>query len=289
MLHRHFKTILPLFVVLCAMTSGCSFFKDGSGLFGQRTQVIEGETRDLPPIPTSRDAMQLEVLLIERPIGDALLGDTFWNEVDQVGSLEPETRLALSRNGFRIGHTGSEPPRALEQMLELNSEAERTATPDQQKHLVGRRVVLASGSQTEVQAGSLFANCIVDLAGNDEAEAKEFKNARFLFRLKAERDQDGWARIEFAPEIHHGAYRLRRVAGSGGFQLKTAQDVYPLYDQRFSLMLNVGEMAIITTDGENSGSVGGHFFLGDGENARVQRVLVVRLSDMTKTDPVYAE
>ena len=53
----------------------------------------------------------------------------------------------------------------------------------------------------------------------------------------------------------------------------------------------VGEGGVIyrTTDGGNSSSVGEHFFLGDGENARVQRVLVVRLSNMTKTDPVYAE
>jgi hypothetical protein len=123
----------------------------------------------------------------------------------------------------------------------------------------------------------------------DGAEPKEFRDARFVFRVKAERDQDGWARIEFLPEIHHGEYRLRRVPGGVGFQLRTSQDVYPLYSQRFSLMLNVGEMAVITTDGENSASVGGHFFLGDGANARVQRVLVVRLSNMTKTDPVYAE
>jgi hypothetical protein len=287
---RHHQTAtLLLLCVLCAALCGCSFFKDGAGLFGQRSQVAEGESPQLPPIPTSRDAIQLEVLLIERPVGDALLGDTFWNEVDQVGSLEPETRLALSRNGFRIGHTGSEPPRALERMLELKSESAGGPKSDQQKNLIGRRIVLSSGGETEVQAGAIFSNCVVDIAGANKPESKEFQNARFVFRLKAERDQDGWARIEFLPEIHHGEYRLRRVPGGAGFQLRTSQDVYPLYSQRFSLMLNVGEMAVVTTDGENSSSVGGHFFLGDGENARVQRVLVVRLSNMTKTDPVYAE
>jgi hypothetical protein len=289
MSRHHQRAILFLLGVLCAVPCGCSFSRDGAGLFGQRSQVAGGQSRELPAIPTSRDAIQLEIMLIERPVGDTLLGDSFWNEVDQVGSLEPETRLALSRNGFRIGHTGSEPPRALERMLELKSEFASGPNGSPQKNLVGRRIVLASGGETEVQAGSLFSNCMVDIAGVDGVESKEFHDARFVFRVKAERDQDGWARIEFLPEIHHGAYRLRRVPGGVGFQLRTSQDVYPLYSERFSLMLNVGEMAILTTDGENSSSVGGHFFLGDGANARVQRVLIVRLAGMTKTDPVYSK
>ena len=281
--------ILFLSGILCAALCGCSLFQDGFGLFGQSNRFSGGGAKELPAIPTSRDAMQLEVMLIERPVGDPLLGDVLWNEVDQIGSLEAPTRLALSRNGFKIGHTSSEPPRALEEMLALSSESSARTVSNRDKKLVGRRIVLASGGETEVQAGSLFEQCAVAIADAEAAESKEYKNARFVFRLKAERDQDGWARIEFLPEIHHGAYRLRRVSDNGGWQLRTAQDVVPLYKQRFSLVLNVGEMAIITANGEGDASVGRHFFLGDGENAHVQRLLIVRLSDMTKTDPVYSQ
>lgn len=240
----------------------------------------------LPAIPTSRNAIQLEVVFAERPAGDPLLGETLWNEVDQVSSLKAETRAALAEDGFRIGHCGSEPPRALEEMLGLHAEE---AGGDRKKNLVGRRIVLASGAATELQIGDPIPECSVDVPGADGVETKTFQNARFLFRLTVERDQEGWARLEFLPEIHHGSFRLRRVAGENGWELRTAQDVFPLYALRFSMLLNVGEMAILSAEDGGPQSLSRHFFFGTGNSAGVQRVLVVRLAEMAKTDPIYGE
>ena len=283
--HQRF-TVVACLAALSVAICGCSLFESDGSLYEKRSGRFTGQAGGLPPIPTARDAVHLEVIFVERPAGDSLLGDALWNEVDQVGTLTPETQLALRKNGFRIGLTGSAPPRALEQLLGLKS-GYATADGEQSQNLVGHRIVLASGAETEVQAGDVFPRCSVDIEGSDGIETKEFANARFVFRLKVTREQDGWARLEFLPEIHHGGFQLRPVAGNNGWQLRTTQDIYPLYAQRFTLLLNVGEMVLISADDGKSQSVGRRFFFG--RQANMQRLLVIRLAGMTRSDPVYAE
>ena len=106
------------------------------------------------------------------------------------------------------------------------------------------------------------------------------QNARCVLRVTAERLEDGWARLQFTPEIHHGRHRWRPIATGMGWRGSTSQKIYRFYDQRFSITLNTGEMAIITADSQQPASLASKFFIeGIGSN-RVQRVLIVRLSDV---------
>lgn len=285
--HYQRFTLIACLAALSVAACGCSVFDGVGHLFGKRSGRSSSRASGLPPIPTSRDAVQLEVMFVERPAGDSLLGESLWNEVDQVGTLTPETQKALRKNGFQIGLTGSAPPQALEQLLGLKSEFS-TGNGEQSKKLVGRRIVLASGAETEIQTGDVFPRCSVDVEGPNGTETKEFKNVRFVFRLKVEREQDGWARLEFLPEIHHGGNQFRRVATKFGWEHRTSQDIYPLYSQRFSLVLNMAEMAIVSADNDaKPQSVGRHFCFS--QNSNTQRLLIVRLASMTRSDPVYAE
>ncbi len=271
-----------LMLAILGLVSGCSLFS--------LTKKDNGDTIDrLPAISSHRDTIQLEVVFIERPVNDPLIGRVLWQEVDQVGALPPETRAALKRHGFKIGHISSSPPRALQTLLGLTSEFGDSQLSEKGAQLIGRRVVLQSGTGTEIQASPLYSTCSFPMLETEGGtSAREFRNARCVLRLSAQREQDGWANLTFLPEIHHGGVHSRPAATPLGWQLRTTQEIEKLYDLKFALNLSLGEMVVITADSE-SDSIGHRFFLGTDHEAKLQRLLVVRLADMRKIEPVYVE
>ena len=133
-----------------------------------------------------------------------------------------------------------------------------------------------------------LAKCTVELPLYTGAKEKKYENFKSVLRLTAYRVQDGWARLEFAPEIHHGVDRLRPMVANGGWQSREGQetDVLP---QRFSLKLHVGEIAVMTAAPEKPHSFGYNAFVReDATDGPLQRLLVVRLSNMSRVDPVYS-
>jgi hypothetical protein len=259
----------------------------------------------LGKIPTSKTAVVLEIVFVERPVGDPLLGSQLWDEVDQIGSLPPEERRTLSETGFRVGRVGANPPLALQTLLGLSTDLRA----DDEKRLVGRRVVLPSGAETEINTGVVHPLSTIEVPLAKGSETKTFENVRGIFRMKAKTLQDGWARIEFLPEIHHGQMSNRPVAVQGGWQVQTTQAIEKLYRQKFSLDLNLGEMVIISGEPTPQDSVGSHFFHSPqftdtlAEAAQkpdeppepsvtpngIQRLLIVRLADLSAAKSVYSE
>lgn len=244
----------------------------------------------LPSIPVSQDAMQIEIVSIERPVTDPLLGSALWNEVDEIGAIQLTDQESLNQNGFRVGHVSSVPPRALQTLLGLKSHLGGIKKEDESLLLSGRRLMLRSGVPTDILSSELFEKCKLKLVSDDAEEPvqeKEFEQARCVFRVKAHKVQEGWVRLEFTPEVHYGAQQLRRTATNIGWQFENRQNTSPLYDQKFEVTLNVGEMAIITsTDAVAPNSPGQLFFRGEGPKSDIQKILVVRLANMSKMDVV---
>jgi len=232
--------------------------------------------------------MQLEILFAERPLDDPLLGEKgIWHEVDQVGAVPPDKRTVLLASGFRIGHVSSTPPRALETLLGLKSRPISSRESKDKRELVGRKVSLRAGGETEIQSSPIYPTLKVP---NPTAEGRgetELENARCMFRLVANRKQDGWAQLEFLPEVHHGQHTWRRVPTEGGWTGQTTQRIMPFFQQRFQVTLNIGEMIIVSAPGQEAGSPGRQFFLGNEETEFVQRVLVVRLAEMGSLTSIY--
>ena len=247
---------------------------------GTDTSSADGSANPLGKLPTSRTAVTLEIVFVERPADDPLLGAALWDELDQIGALSSVKRQALAEQGFRVGRAGANPPRTLQTLMGLATEV----AYDDEKRLVGRRVVLPSGAETEIGISSPHPERTIACPA-----PRAFQNVRGVFRLEAKQLQDGWARIELLPEIHHGRMVSRPTAIRGGWQLQTSQEIERLYALQFSLDLNVGEMVVITGTPEPADSPGRHFFHGAGDDERIQRVLIVRLADLTRAESVYSE
>ncbi len=175
----------------------------------------------LTPLRPARDALQIDVVFVERPLGDPLLGKTLWNDVDQVAGFDSTELDGLKQLGILIGNSGQNPCPALERMLRetadpLEAEAARNCMP-----LKKQTFCLRNAETCSIETNAL-AKCTVELPLYTGAKEKTYENFKSILRLTAFRVQDGWARLEFAPEIHHGVDRLRpdgcqrRMAVAGG-------------------------------------------------------------------------
>lgn len=268
--------------------AGCSLFKFGWDSFSE-VDSKPGDSARPHTMPRPQDAIGLDIVHVERCVGDPLIGEALWSEVEQVGAIKPEVRAALRRAEFRVGHVGSAPPRALQQVLGLKSSLVDHQLGDQSHLLTGHRVTIRSGASTDIQTSDLSPHCSLLIEDREATRRVEFENARCQFRVTVRRQQDGWVTLEFLPEIHHGNHQLRRVATESGFGLRSTQEVESLYPQQFSITLNLGEMAVLGAGEGDADSLGQHFFHGQRGNEKIQRVIIVRLADMKKVQPLYVE
>src|SRR5205814_10721603 len=101
------------------------------------------------------------------------------------------------------------------------------------------------------------------LKHGDQTESRTYTNAVCKYRIKAHRIQDGWARLEFTPQIHYGDEHLRpEVATTGGWTLQNGQLIETFRAQRFTVELKTGDMALVTADDGTTETIGQLFFCG---------------------------
>ena len=165
----------------------------------------------------------------------------------------------------------------------------RTGTIFRQKQLVRQHINLRAGNETEVQISPQYPQLDVILPSSEGVQLKTFEYARCLYRIKAKRLQKGWVTLEFQPEIHHGRYGYRFLPSSEGWAGGTKQIIHPFFTQRFSVSLNQGEMVVLSSDGKDVESLGSYFFQGLGNDTHRQRLLIVRLAELPKTEVAYSE
>ena len=265
---------LPWPVVALAVSTliGCSLFPTEDAV-----SKVESRRPMLPPIRAAQNAIQLEVLFVERPADDPLLGPMLWREIDQIAAIPAETRELLQQNGFRVGHVGSSLPPTVQTLLGLVGAGESDNANS--KPLVGNRKILPPGIDTEVQTSEERESCQLKIVQGDQVKLHEYQSARSLFRLKSARLQDGWVRIDFQPEIHYGDNRVRHTPTEEGWAYRSRQNVDARHAHQFSLTMNVGEMAIITAAPDQPETMGDLFFCRDDHGIKRQRVLIVRVAD----------
>jgi hypothetical protein len=283
--------------------AGCSPF--------EKPQNLTQTAQKLPALQPPPGSMQLDMAYIEWPADDPQLGQQLWRHVDQVGPVDAETRTRLRQNGFRVGIVGTNPPVALQRMLGLTSDFASEPEAEQTKRFSGRKVFLVSGGETDVQVSNLYPDCAVSLPADGPSEPRRFENAICKYRIHAFRVQDGWAKLEFTPQINHGDDQLRHAVGEEmHWQYQSGQLTESFRPQRFTIELKAGDMAVITAEDDCPATLGQLFFRGpaalqqtrDQDGATpvseqppqpeteypIQRLLIVRLAGMDYLEPVVA-
>jgi hypothetical protein len=274
------RAAVVLAVSTACTLAGCSMFSAAD-----LSLAVNTARPVLPPLKAPSDAVQLQIVFVERPCDDKLLNQIVWQQVDQVGALGPESRAILDDHGFRVGQCGAQPPPAVQTLLGLTAEL-----VDEQlagEHLMrGRRLGLRSGQDTEIQTGDYLRDCRVRYVDAGREEIVEYSQARCVLRLRPVRVQDGWVRVEITPEIHHGAAVMRHTPTEEGWALKGGQKTDARQALKFSVMLSTGELALISADPDREGTLGREFFCQEQpDGRRTQRLLAVRLADAGSSTP----
>jgi hypothetical protein len=273
---------LPLlaFALGICVFAGCTLFR-----FGDGAQSIGVHRPTLPRIQTSSESIQLEIQFVDRVADDPLLGPTLWREVDQIAAIPSETREMLQQNGFQLGHVASSPPPAVQSLLGVGFDPNSGEGGGKQK--LGEWKFLPPGVEFELQATEPIEKCVVSIAEGQRSKSYEYEQVRFMFRVKSARLHDGWVRIDFQPEIHHGDLRDRYTPTDDGWAYRSRQKVDARQAQQFSLTMNVGEFAIITAAPGHPDSMGERFFCRDESGTKRQRLLIVRVLDAGKSPDSY--
>jgi hypothetical protein len=295
-------------LVLCLIVWGSSLAGCDS-LF--KSAGISTTAKKLPALQAPPGSMQLDVVYVERPAGDPLLGQKLWQHVDQVASIDAAARGLLRHNGLRMGIVGANPPMALQRMLGLKSDFAYEPVAEQDKQLVGRHFFLVSGGETEIQISQPYLKCSLNLISANSTEPLHFENAVCKFRVRATRLQDGWAQLEFVPQVQYGQEQQRYVVGDAGWKFQSGQQTETFFLHRFEIRLSTGDMLVVTAEDDAPGTLGQLFFRGpaalrppravDEEPAEdneqtasstldhpIQRLLIVRLAGMDDSEPVFS-
>lgn len=250
--------------------AGCHLFR--------KADETEGTT--LPPLVAPRDSVQLEILFVDRPQSDPLIGESLWQKVDQIAGFSSEERQQLRTAGWQIGHCSSHPPRALEALLNDSADGDSTA---QDRRTVRRRIAVPSGQDIPIEV----TETLPELKLNRNGRNRTYTNVKAVLRVHVERQQDGWVKLRCVPEIHHGLNLLRPFATAQNWTRRRSQNVVPIYDQQFSLSLNIGELALITAGDVDREQVPAAFFRSLDNSGELQRLLVIRVANMRRLTPVF--
>lgn len=262
--------------------AGCSLI-DGS---------TSGPTFDkkpaLPPIQVAPESIQLDLVFVERLDADPLWSDDLWASVDQISNLPVEQRVQIDKDGLFVGVVGSNPPPPLQRLLELQTEMPDLATSSREKNVRWQRTFRLSGESAIVEASPLIPE--LDVSDVLPHQKDKLFQAQAVLDIKVERLQDGWIKLHVTPEIHHGQHQLRPVASEQGFEMKASRQVIRLVKHQFTLSLNVGEMMLLSSDRtQTDPSLGRLFFHAESHAGPVQRLVLIRLSDMKKLKHLYHE
>jgi hypothetical protein len=269
--------------VACAF--GCLSLGVGCALFAPSDGPAKVETSRpvLPPLRPAADAVQLQVLFVDRPADDPLVTHQLWQEVDQVGAAAPALRTVLHDNGLRVAQSGASLPPALQTLLGMKGETVPTGLTDSSTNM-GRQISLRSGQDSEILVNETLPACQVRYRFSSGEDTVDFPPARCVLRVRPTRLQDGWVKLEFTPEVHYGDSLMRHTPTEEGWALRGGQKIEVRHALKFQLTLNSGEMAVVGLAAGEPDTLGQRFFQSEQDGRAQQRLLVVRLADAGRTE-----
>lgn len=270
---------LLLGIIFTSVTAGCQI-SDYEGTPQQGKSLLN-------PLTPGMETVQLDIVYIERDAEDPLLSRFVWEEIDQVGTVDLETRSRLRNHGFRVGLVGLTPPRTLQRLLGLKNEITDSAGTSRHADMIGRQTFLPSGGTTAIQTSMPVPEMKVLLPGTKEPVV--LTDAHGVLQAEVERLQDGWIKLHLTPEIHHGTSQLRPVANGNQFQYQGGQQIEQLRDLTFTVTMNIGEMLILSADEHAEDQIAEKFFINNNGQRGRRYMVAIRLTDMKKIQPLYEE
>jgi hypothetical protein len=216
------------------------------------------------PAPTGPNIVEMEVALLECPVGDPYINRDLWTLADEQ-IIPPEQKAALEENGFRVGQVGGIVPAELQNLL---TSERNNVNPRRRLVMVGQPAAFDLGSKvptlhfTRMEAGT-------------PAEV-EFAGARCQLVVVPGLTPDGKAKFHFTPQVEYGDPVRTIKPAPEGFQLEveSPHQSYPALS--WEVTLGANQYLVIGARFEQRQSLGFASFVQRDESNPVQRLLVIR-------------
>lgn len=215
--------------------------------------------------PAGEDGVQIDVAVIERPLGDRYLNGELWQLADEQG-VTLERKAVLEENGFRVGQVGGLLPAGLQGLL-----TSPRSCPDP------HRLSVRAGNPTAVTLGPVWRACRFEVRQGAAAAAVELADAQCLLEIVPTLTDDGRTTLRFTPHIRHGRPLMvpRPTQGPDGYRRwecvsRQAEEAYTLLSWELTVAPN--EYVVVGTHLNKRNSLAQCCFIDAG----VQRLLVLR-------------
>jgi hypothetical protein len=216
--------------------------------------------------PKGPDVIQMDVALVERPLGDGYLNRSLWTVADeQVIALD--SKAILEDNGFRIGQIGGITPVELQSLLT----SERScANP--------RRIQLRAGKSTVLELGPEMGECRFQLAKDGEPSPVTMPHAQPTLEIHPSLTEDGRTRLRFVPIVQHGDANLipKPAPDRSGWLLVQERPSQRYSELAWEVTLAPNEYLVVGGRFDRPETLGHQCFLRRDEATPVQRLLVIR-------------
>lgn len=253
--------------VLALCLSGCASAKNQTTAWLNKLRPWSG--------PKGPDVIQMDVALVERPVGDGYLNRALWTVADeQVVGLD--NKAVLEDNGFRIGQIGGITPVELQSLLT----SERScANP--------RRISLRAGKSAQVVLGPEMNECAFQVAKDGEPLPIQLPKAQCQLEVIPSLTADGKVRLRFVPVVHHGATNLvpKPAPDRSGWLLVQERPTERYEDMAWEVTLAANEYLVVGGNFDRPETLGHQCFLRRDEPTPVQRLLVIRTGQTLQEIP----
>lgn len=258
---------LGLFLVVlgaCAALGGCAALEPerAPALFKNSTAFV------LPP-----DYVQMDVALLERPLGDPYINAELWNSTDE-NVVALENRPALDDNGFRVGQIVGMPPGGLQALL-----CSKRSCINPRRWMLPTGPAAAS-AKSRIRLGGHQAESGFLLKEEGKATEVVLDNVQYQLEVEPALTKDGRIRLRFIPRVEYGDLtRTVTVPPDRSdfvVQVEMPSKSYPRLAWEVTLASN--EYLVIGGHYDQPQSLGCQAFAREDGPVPVQRLLVIRAS-----------
>jgi hypothetical protein len=251
-----------------------------AGCLGRRGQSSTSRAPAGLPFsgPTGADVVQIDVALLEAPVGNAYLNHGLWQSADE--QLVPlERKNVLRDNGFRVGAVGGLPPAELLALL-----TSPRSCPDP------RRIRTRAENPLLIPVSPPRPTCAFRTRNGSQSKEVSLSEARCFLEVVPSLVREGQVRLRFTPLIKHGkptrAPRPRKEpSGTLRWQWSESQP-QEVYDWlAWELTVSPGEYVVIGTTAPEETLGRQCFFPAEGERP-VQKLLVLRATHLPGAAPL---
>ena len=253
-----------LFLVLasCVMTGCATNPSRPSQSWYERTSLLQG--------PTGSDVVQIDMALLEQPVGDRYLNEDLWFLADEQ-FMPLDRKRTLADNGLRVGQISGITPPGLHALL-----TSERSNPNP------RETQMRAKNTTSVELGPVVEQCHFGINKESAQTTKiiEIKNALCTLELTPSLADDGRVRLRFLPRVGQGSSGgLRGISPQSINWLAKQQKPDETFEQlAWDVSLLPNEYIVVGGRYDRPNTLGHACFIRTEEVNPIQRLLVIRVT-----------